>query len=213
MSGRPPDPKKREKILSAAIALFLKEGYHDTTTAHIAERAGMSSSHMYIYFRDKEDLLIEAVRRMRDEHTALSTRLAEKSAGLDDAHFIDMFYEAQVKLRQRVRFIIHCMLTPGIAPLLDSIDFDYSEVFIPFLKEWPAEQASRTAWALMSISVSYFLGGGIDDAKAVSLTVLRNARANVEGASPHAPRRVRTPALHAPQNPFLTTHRKEKTVK
>ncbi|MCL1921273.1 MAG: TetR/AcrR family transcriptional regulator, partial [Kiritimatiellaeota bacterium] len=121
MPGRPPDPLKRERILTAAIALFLKRGYHDTSTAAIARRAGMSSSHMYIYFKDKEDLLHEAVCRMKDEHTALSTRLAKKSAGLDDEQFIELFYKAQKSIRHRVRFIAHCTVAPGTSKLFEGM--------------------------------------------------------------------------------------------
>jgi len=179
MSGRPPDLRKRERILSAAIALFLKGGYHDTTTAAIARRAGMSSSHMYVYFENKEDLLVEAVRRMEAEHTVLSATLATRSAGLDEEHFIRVFYEAQGTIRHRVRFIMDCIVAPETARLFTVTDFDFSAVFLPFMEGWGEEQARCTAWALMSIAISYFLGGDVEDAKAASLNVLRNAKAAI----------------------------------
>ena len=173
---RPPDSKKRERILTAAIALFLENGYHETTTLAISQRVKMSSAHMYTYFKDKEDLLVEAVRRMEAEHTALSTELAEKCVGLDDESFVDVFYEAQAKIRPRVRFIALCMLTPGLAHLFDDTDFNYSRVFLPFLKDWPEELAANTVRALMDISIGYFFLGDIDGARAASLSVLGNAR-------------------------------------
>ena len=176
MAGRPPDPRKRERILAAAIAVFLEDGSHGATTVAIARRAGMSSSHMYVYFRDKGHLLVEAVCRMKDEHAALSTELAAKGAGLDDAAFIEAFYAAQATIRHRVRFIASCVLSPRLTPLFDGIDFDYSSVFMPFLKEWPQELAAHTARALMAISLGYFLMGDMEGAKAASMSVLGNAR-------------------------------------
>ena len=177
MRGRPADPKNRENIVTAAISLFVEKGYQETTAVDIAKRAKVSSSHMYIYFENKERLLVEAVRRMEAEHTALSTDIAEKCVGLDDEGFIDLFYEAQAKIRPRVRFIAHCMMSPGLAYLFEGIDFDFSGVFVPFLKDWPQELSAGIARTLMDVSIGYFFFGDIDGAKASSLNVLKGARA------------------------------------
>ena len=173
---RQPDPVKKEKILNAAIELFVENGYHDTTTLAVSQRVSMSSSRMYTYFEDKEHLLVEVVRRMKDEHTALSTELAKKSAGLEDGRFIKLFYETQAAICRRVRFIMGCILTPSLAALFTGIDFDFSEVFLPYLNGWPDELAADTALALASIAAGYFFTGNADGAKASSLSVLRNAR-------------------------------------
>ena len=146
------------------------------TTAEIAKRAGLSSSVMYTYFKDKEDLLREAILCMKYEHTELSTELTKKSVGLSDERFIELFYKTQAKIRGRVRFIINCMLIPDLEKLLEDIDFDYSEVFVPFLRSLPNDLATHTARALASISLGYFLIDNMDEAKATSLSVLRNAR-------------------------------------
>ena len=46
----------RQRILSAALGLFSRLGYHGTTTATIAKRAGVSSGLIFYYFRSKEAL-------------------------------------------------------------------------------------------------------------------------------------------------------------
>jgi len=131
---------------------------------------------MYTYFEDKEHLLVEAVRRMKDEHTALSTELASESAGLDDGQFIELFYDTQAKIRHRVRFIMVCILTPGLANLFTGMDFDFSNVFLPYLKGWQEDLAADTALALASIAAGYFFTGNADGAKSSSLSILKNAR-------------------------------------
>ena len=177
---RPPDPKKRERILTSAIKLFVEKGYREATAIDIAKPAKLGASHIYTYFKDKDDLLVQAILHMKEEHTALSTELAKKSVGLDDEHFFEQFYEVQATIYHRVRFIIQCMLTPELFYLFESVDFDYSAVFIPYLKDWPEELAKHTARALGSISVSYFLLGDIDNAKAASLNIFRNAKASMK---------------------------------
>ena len=183
---RPPDPEKREKILSAAMEVFVENGYHETTTMAISQRAQMAGSHIYTYFKDKEDLLVQAILRMKEEHMAMSAGLAKQSAGLDAERFIALFYEAQEKICPRVRFAMHCMLTPSLAALFEGIDLNYSEVFLPYLKGWPEEQAKHTARALASISVSYFLLGDIDNAKAASLYIFRNAESKIKERNSNA---------------------------
>ena len=49
---------KREKIIASAGRLFGEKGYHNTTTAEIAEAAGVAAGTIYIYFSSKEELLV-----------------------------------------------------------------------------------------------------------------------------------------------------------
>lgn len=54
----------QQKMLRAAVALFLEKGYEKTTTAEIAKAAGMAQSSFFRAFSSKEDLLLELVRQM-----------------------------------------------------------------------------------------------------------------------------------------------------
>jgi AcrR family transcriptional regulator len=49
---------RREEILQAAKELFLEEGYDHTTIRRIADRVGISAPALYLYFQDKEALLL-----------------------------------------------------------------------------------------------------------------------------------------------------------
>src|SRR5581483_4992689 len=48
---------KRERLRAAAWHLFSTVGYEATTTRAIAERAGVASGTLFLYARDKQDLL------------------------------------------------------------------------------------------------------------------------------------------------------------
>lgn len=49
---------RREEILHAAKDLFLEQGYDSTTIRRIADRVGISAPALYLYFRDKEALML-----------------------------------------------------------------------------------------------------------------------------------------------------------
>ena len=55
---------RRNKMLHAAIRLFLENGYEKTTTASIAKEAGMAPSSFFAAFESKEALLLILVKVM-----------------------------------------------------------------------------------------------------------------------------------------------------
>lgn len=74
--------QKRDAVAEAAFELFLKEGFHRTTTRDIARRAGVSAGAPFTYFKDKEDILFHIVSKEQDRAgeqllSALSRQIAE----------------------------------------------------------------------------------------------------------------------------------------
>ena len=55
---------RRNKMIYAAVKLFLENGYEKTTTASIAKAAGMSPSSFFAAFDNKEALLLTLVKTM-----------------------------------------------------------------------------------------------------------------------------------------------------
>lgn len=49
--------QRREQIVRAATALFVKKGYHGTTTREIARESGLGTGTLYEYIASKEDIL------------------------------------------------------------------------------------------------------------------------------------------------------------
>ena len=50
---------RRVEILEAAERIFLAEGYHGATIRKIADEVGVSSTALYMHFRDKDQILLE----------------------------------------------------------------------------------------------------------------------------------------------------------
>jgi AcrR family transcriptional regulator len=69
----------RQEILTAARELFAKEGYENVSMRRIAEKIEYSPTTIYLYFRDKDELLHE----MCSETFALLTRKLTKLLAAD----------------------------------------------------------------------------------------------------------------------------------
>ena len=54
--------EKKQKIINAGLQVFSEKGYYNTTTAEIAQIAGVSTGIVYNYFKDKKDILLQALQ-------------------------------------------------------------------------------------------------------------------------------------------------------
>lgn len=71
---------RRNRMLLAAIRLFLENGYEKTTTASIAREAGMSPASFFAAFENKEALLLQLVQTMFGGQFALAAELLGKDS-------------------------------------------------------------------------------------------------------------------------------------
>ena len=53
-----------EKLLAAALRLFVSQGYRHTTVDEIAEASGLTKGAVYFYFRSKENVLMTLLDRV-----------------------------------------------------------------------------------------------------------------------------------------------------
>lgn len=58
---------KKEMILKAATKYFAYQGFADTSTAELAKATGVAESTIFYHFKNKEELLLEVLRRVRRE--------------------------------------------------------------------------------------------------------------------------------------------------
>lgn len=55
---------KEKDILDAAIKIFAEEGFHNAKISRIAEEAGIATGSVYIYFKNKDDILITIFKEL-----------------------------------------------------------------------------------------------------------------------------------------------------
>jgi AcrR family transcriptional regulator len=56
--------ERREQILAAATEVFVRKGIHESSIRDIAREAGVADGTVYLYFKDKDDLLREVLVRL-----------------------------------------------------------------------------------------------------------------------------------------------------
>lgn len=90
--GRPRDEVARARILDAALELLEQQGFANTTSDAIAERAGASKATIYRWWPNKAAVLIEALRE------AVAQELPQPDTG-------DLRLDVQLQLRNFIEIL------------------------------------------------------------------------------------------------------------
>jgi len=109
---------KRQRILQAAVKVFAKQGYFGARVADVAKKAGVADGTIYLYFRNKEDILVSLFDEVMAEHVAAAradlANVEGAAAGLRviaERHLTllgenrDLAVVFQVELRQSTKFM------------------------------------------------------------------------------------------------------------
>ena len=168
-------PDKRERILRAAIRVFARKGFYATRVSEIAKAAGVADGTIYLYFKNKDDVLVsifedrisKLIRVLRAELEPPGTfderfrRVIELQLGLLEGQR-DLAEVVTVNLRQSSR-----LLKQFATPLFT----EYLEVIAGLIAQGQREGVvradvnprvgARALWgALDGVAVTWALGGG-----------------------------------------------------
>ena len=72
---------REREILRAAVKLFSEQGFHQTKIDDIASEANVSKGLIYLYFKDKHDVLFHALRHVLEQDAAGLTALFQSARG------------------------------------------------------------------------------------------------------------------------------------
>ncbi|UTR15545.1 TetR family transcriptional regulator [Salipaludibacillus sp. LMS25] len=128
--------QKYEQIIDAAVKVIAKNGYHQSQVSKIAKEAGVADGTIYLYFKNKEDILISLfeekmghfVDRIK-EKMRTETSVEKKLLILIEMHFMqlemdhDLAIVTQLELRQSniaIRYKVNEVLK-GYLTLIDSV--------------------------------------------------------------------------------------------
>lgn len=128
-------PKYRQ-IIEAAVQVIAENGYHSSQVAKIAKQAGVADGTIYLYFKNKEDILVSVFEEKMGEFVDKTrkeikqyTRANDQLFALIDMHFRQLAENkylavvTQLELRQSnidLRFKINQVLTPYLQ-LIDEV--------------------------------------------------------------------------------------------
>lgn len=104
---------KYQQIIEAAVKVIAKNGYHGSQVSKIAKEAGVADGTIYLYFKNKEDVLVSVFKEKMGQFieqiakaTAAQPDAERKLKVLIDMHFSqleqnpDMAIVTQLELRQ-----------------------------------------------------------------------------------------------------------------
>jgi TetR/AcrR family fatty acid metabolism transcriptional regulator len=124
---------KYEAILRAAIKVFARSGFFNSKVADVAREAGVADGTVYLYFKNKDDILVSIFNHVMEEALALGReRLAEVSDPVEKLKQIvhahldrigrdrDLAVVFQVELRSSTKFMEQFSATK-VAEYLDMI--------------------------------------------------------------------------------------------
>ncbi|WP_181349770.1 TetR/AcrR family transcriptional regulator [Thalassobacillus sp. CUG 92003] len=104
---------KYKQIIDAAVEVIAENGYHSSQVSRIAKKAGVADGTIYLYFKNKEDILVslfqnkmgQFVEKIEEETTA-QDNASDKLRSLIDMHFSQLSADhhlaivTQLELRQ-----------------------------------------------------------------------------------------------------------------
>ncbi len=88
---------KRQEILNAAIDIFGRKGYRDANIMEVSGKAGVATGTVYLYFKNKDDLLMQSMKAMMDVTLAeIKKKVAQEKLAIDKVymffyHHIEVF--------------------------------------------------------------------------------------------------------------------------
>jgi TetR/AcrR family transcriptional regulator, fatty acid metabolism regulator protein len=112
------DPEKRKRILAAAIRVFGRRGFHEARIAEIAADAKVAEGTVYLYFKNKEDLLGVVFDETMDDVLAQGRAIrfseapaADRLRGILSLHISFLSFDRelasvfQIELRRSARLV------------------------------------------------------------------------------------------------------------
>jgi TetR/AcrR family transcriptional regulator, fatty acid metabolism regulator protein len=75
---------KYDKIIDAAVTVIAEHGYHQSQISKIAKEAGVADGTIYLYFKNKEDLLISLFHEKMGKFITRTAQEIEKKESVDE---------------------------------------------------------------------------------------------------------------------------------
>lgn len=131
--------QSREKIISAALDLFANNGFHSTSIAQVAAKAGISKGLIYNYFSSKEDLLqaifIEAMKNTEDILTLDPKASPKEKLIFMASATADFMYKNQEYMRLFLTLMMQPDVVKSMKPWFDTVGEEKKKMLMPIFEE------------------------------------------------------------------------------
>lgn len=103
MAALPAPASTRERLLTAAVDVFVDQGYEQARVHDIARSAGLTTGAIYANFRGKSELLFEAIGARAD---AEMDALVARARGREVRELLELLGDRLVQRRAQVSLLI-----------------------------------------------------------------------------------------------------------
>jgi AcrR family transcriptional regulator len=150
-TGDPDDPKarKRKRIVEAATEVFIKHGYRKANVDEIAELAGVAKGTIYLYFKNKSELLLAATIEEKKRYFTKLKPIFEP--GVEGAERLRMYLRAAFMLAWEMPMISRLMsgdreMLMALSEMDDSVQQAASQIPVEILSAILDEAAAPHRW-------------------------------------------------------------------
>jgi TetR/AcrR family fatty acid metabolism transcriptional regulator len=156
---------KYHLILEAAVKVFARQGFYQSTVAQIAREAGVADGTIYLYFKNKDDILVNFFQyktKQVFERFRVEVNRAENS--LDKLHNLIRRHLAEFQ-RDRDMAILYQVGTHQIDRLAEDQIREMSKMYQDLISEIveAGQQEGRIRKDLYVGLVKRFILGGVDE--------------------------------------------------
>ena len=92
--------QRREQAIEAAMAIYDEEGYYAITMEKIAERSELSRAALYLYFKNKDEIFISAIKEYMAYFYSLLQDVYERRKSIQKA-LLEELWECFIKFYQK----------------------------------------------------------------------------------------------------------------
>ncbi len=171
---------KKNELIELSEALFMEKGYEATSIEDMLKASGLSKGGFYHYFKSKDEVLVESMRRLAEDMLQELQPIAE-AEGVPALDKLNRFMEKKLELQSTKRDLTRYFI------MLTQSDFTYykyistiTEMFIKpftamiqqgveegiFTVEFPRETADILLRAVTSVPQSIYYSEYLDDKEA-----------------------------------------------
>lgn len=143
--------QRRQQVLEAGVHEFAALGYHATSTAAIARRAGVSQPYIYALFADKKALFLQCQRLVVDHIRERFRSAAGESRGEEALARMGLAYRELLSNRTEILCQLQGYAAAGDPEIRDAVSAGFRELFEEIIAI-TGEPAAR---------VAHFFAGGM----------------------------------------------------
>lgn len=153
----------RNEVLDAAIQVFWKQGYADTSLSDLEKATGVNKSGLYSEFKDKDDIFYEALRRYH-ETMPLYDILKTEPLGWTN---IENYFKAKLNCKgQKGCFMAftlreHSIIPTRVKNLLEKNSDEARTLFLNNVRATKVKDPEATTDFLMTFAVGLSLKSAV----------------------------------------------------